>query len=155
VFFREDELIKHVFIWIINALAYCHNVVSIIGISAWKTSSCLYILHNGHIDVSVTDFGLATTSMMMISSCETLCSMSPELLVPQHHSHSTAQGDVRALGCILAEMIGKVQPWSLATPEDSEYSESLMDCTVLFDMLPVPRAAYLHLLRKILSTKSE
>ncbi|KAH9039852.1 hypothetical protein EDB85DRAFT_1887259 [Lactarius pseudohatsudake] len=58
------------------------------------------------------------------------------------------------VGCILAEMIGSVRPWSLATPEDSDYSHYLMDRTVLFEKLPVSHTAYL-LLRKIFSTKAE
>ena len=51
-------------------------------------------------------------------------------------------------------MIGNARPWSQATPEDSDYSDYLMDRTVLFDMLPVSHTAYL-LLRKIFSTKPE
>jgi hypothetical protein len=41
-----------------------------------------------------------------------------------------------ALGCILTEMIGDVQPWPVATPEDKDYSDYLMDGTVLSDRLP-------------------
>ena len=74
--------------------------------------------------------------------------------MPHHDPYSSAQGDVWALGCILAEMIGNTRPWSLATPEDKNYSDYLMDRTLLFDMLPVSHAAYL-LLRKIFSTKPE
>lgn len=42
-------------------------------------------------------------------------------------SHSTTQGDVWALSCILAEMIGNVRPWLLVTPGDSSYP---MHCLV-------------------------
>ena len=51
-------------------------------------------------------------------------------------------------------MIGNTRPWSLATPDDKDYSDYLMDRMVLFDMLPVSHPAYL-LLRKIFSTKPE
>jgi hypothetical protein len=51
-------------------------------------------------------------------------------------------------------MIGNVRPWSVATPEDKDYSDYLMNRGVLFDRLPVSHAAYL-LLRKIFSTKPE
>ena len=74
--------------------------------------------------------------------------------MPNHDVYSTAQGDVWALGCILAEMIGNVRPWSLAIPEDKEYSDYLMDRSVLFDRLPVSHSGYL-LLRKIFSTRPE
>ena len=51
-------------------------------------------------------------------------------------------------------MIGNARPWSEATPENSDYSDYLMDRTVLFDMLPVSHTAYL-LLRKMFSIKAE
>ena len=51
-------------------------------------------------------------------------------------------------------MIANVRPWWAATPEDTDYSDYLMDRTVLFDMLPVSDSAY-QLLRKIFSPKPE
>ena len=51
-------------------------------------------------------------------------------------------------------MIGNARPWSQATPENGDYSNYLMDRTVLFDMLPVSHSAYL-LLRKLFSIKAE
>ena len=77
----------------------------------------------------------------------------PESLVPNHDVYSTAQEDVWALGCILAEMIGNVRPWSLAIPEDNDYNDYLLNRSVPFDRLPV-HATYL-LLRKFFSTRSE
>ncbi len=82
------------------------------------------------------------------------CHFVSESLVLHHQPYSTVHGDIWALGCILAEMIASVRPWSLATPEDNDYSDYLMDRTVLFDILPVSHSAYL-LLRKIFSTKPE
>ncbi|KAH9163779.1 kinase-like domain-containing protein [Lactarius sanguifluus] len=152
VFFREDELIKRVFIQIIDALEYCHKR----GVyhRDLKPENILVSALGGDMDVFVADFGLATTSKMSASACGTPCFMSPESLVAHHHPYSSAQGDVWALGCILAEMIGNVRPWSLAMPEDSDYSSYLMNRTVLFDKLPVSHTAYL-LLRKKFSTKPE
>ena len=51
-------------------------------------------------------------------------------------------------------MIANVWPWSQATPEDNDYSDYLMDRTVLLNMVPVSHSAYL-LLRKMLSTKAQ
>jgi serine/threonine protein kinase len=169
-FFREDELIKRVFVQIIDALEYCHKR----GVyhRDLKPENILVSARSGDIDVFLADFGLATTSKMTVSACGTPCFMSPgmcillrfspspvktsisESLVPRHYPYASAQGDVWALGCILAEMIGNARPWSLATPENSDYSDYLMDRTVLFDMLPVSHTAYL-LLRKIFSIKAE
>ncbi|KAF8263537.1 kinase-like domain-containing protein [Lactarius quietus] len=152
MFFRDNELIKRVFVQIIDALEYCHKR----GVyhRDLKPENILVSAQSGDIDVFVADFGLATTNKMTASSCGTPCFMSPESLVPDHAPYSAAQGDVWALGCILAEMIGNVRPWSMAIPQDREYSDYLMDRTVLFDMLPVSHTAYL-LLRKIFSTKPD
>lgn len=151
-FFREDELIKRVFVQIIDALEYCHAR----GVyhRDLKPENILVSAQSGDIDVFVADFGLATTSKMTKSSCGTPCFMGPESLVPHHEPYSTAHGDIWALGCILAEMIANVRPWWEATTEDKDYSDYLMDRAVLFDTLPVSNAAYL-LLRKIFSPKPE
>ena len=74
--------------------------------------------------------------------------------MPHHQPYSTVHGDIWALGCILAEMIANGRPWWMATPEDKDYSDYLMDRAVLFDVLPVSNAAWLLLL-KIFSPKPE
>ena len=75
-----------------------------------------------------------------------------ESLMPHHTPYSTVEGDVWALGCILAEMIANVRPWKFASPEDRDYSEYLGDRTTLYDILPISDAAY-TLLAKIFSTQ--
>ena len=169
VFFREDELIKRVFIQIVDAIEFCHQR----GVyhRDLKPKNILVSAQSGDINVLVADFDLATSRNMTASSCGTPSFMSPgmyrsafssvrqlnripESLVPHHDPYSTAQGDIWALGCILAEMIGNARPWSMATPEDRDYSDYLTDCTVLFDILPVSSTAYM-LLKKIFSTKPE
>ena len=72
--------------------------------------------------------------------------------MPHHTPYSTVEGDVWALGCILAEMIGNVRPWRYASPEDRDYSDYLGDRTMLYEMLPISDAAY-TLLTKIFSTR--
>lgn len=62
--------------------------------------------------------------------------------MPHHAPYSTVEGDIWALGCILAEMIANVRPWSSACPEDRDYSGYLMDHAALLDVLPVSDAAY-------------
>jgi len=74
--------------------------------------------------------------------------------VPRHEPYSNVEGDIWALGCILAEMIANVRPWEFASPEDRDYSKFLMDRTMLYDMLPISDAAY-TLLRKIFSSLPE
>ena len=169
VFFREDELIKRVFVQIVDAIEFCHQR----GVyhRDLKPENILVSAQSGDINAFVADFGLATTSKMTASSCGTKGFMSPgmycsafsslrqlncipESLVPYHDPYSTAQGDVWALGCILAEMIGNIRPWSMATLEDSDYSDYVMDDAVLSDMLPVSSTAYM-LLKKIFSANPE
>jgi serine/threonine protein kinase len=74
-FFREDELIKRVFIQIIDALDFCHSR----GVyhRDLKPENILVSSLSGDIDVFVADFGLATTNKMTTSSCGTPCFMSP------------------------------------------------------------------------------
>src|SRR6266702_114312 len=74
-FFREDELIKRVFVQIIDALEYCHAR----GVyhRDLKPENILVSAQSGDIDVFVADFGLATTNKMTASSCGTPCFMSP------------------------------------------------------------------------------
>jgi len=169
-FFREDELIKRVFVQIIDALDYCHSR----GVyhRDLKPENILVSSLSGDINVLVADFGLATPNKMTVSSCGTPCFMSPgtypfiiarhdqstnllaESLVSNHKPYSTVEGDIWALGCILAEMIATVRPWTYASPEDRDYSDYLVDRAILFDALPLSDAAY-SLLTKILSPTAE
>ena len=75
VFFREDELIKRVFVQIIDALEYCHK--RDVYHRDLKPENILVSAQSGDIDVFVADFGLATSSKMTVSSCGTPCFMSP------------------------------------------------------------------------------
>jgi serine/threonine protein kinase len=169
-FFREDELIKRVFVQIIDALEYCHSRE--VYHRDLKPENILVSSKRGEFDVFVADFGLATTSKMTASSCGTPCFMSPgmypflcdthrsianssaESLMPHHHPYPTVQGDIWALGCILAEMIANVRPWSLASPEDRDYNDFLVDRTMLYDVLPISDAVY-TLLTKMFSPRPE
>jgi len=74
-FFREDELIKRVFVQIIDALEYCHSR----GVfhRDLKPENILVSSKRGEFDVFIADFGLATTSKEATSSCGTPCFMSP------------------------------------------------------------------------------
>ena len=78
-FFRDDELIKRVFIQIIDALDFCHSR----GVyhRDLKPENILVSSLSGDIEVFVADFGLATTNKMTASSCGTPCFMSPGM----HH----------------------------------------------------------------------
>jgi serine/threonine protein kinase len=77
-----------------------------------------------------------------------------ESLVSHHDPYSTVEGDIWAVGCILAEIIGNVRPWTSASPEDRDYNDFLVDRTILYDALPISDAAY-TLLTKIFSSRPE
>lgn len=74
--------------------------------------------------------------------------------MPHHHPYSTAEGDIWALGCIMAEMIANVRPWEFASPADRDFNDYLMDRAILLDVLPVSDDAY-SLLTKIFSPRPE
>ena len=77
-----------------------------------------------------------------------------ESLVPHHNPYSTVEGDIWALGCIMAEMIANVRPWHLASPEDRDFKDYLMDRAILLDTLPVSDDAY-SLFTRIFSPRPE
>jgi hypothetical protein len=51
-------------------------------------------------------------------------------------------------------MTSNVRPWTLASPEDRDYSDYLMDRAILLDVLPVSDGTY-SLLTKIFSPRPE
>jgi serine/threonine protein kinase len=74
-FFQDDDMIKSVFVQIIDALDFCHSR----GVyhRDLKPENILVSSQTGDIEVFVADFGLATTNKMTASSCGTPCFMSP------------------------------------------------------------------------------
>jgi len=74
-FFREDELVKRVFVQIIDAVEYCHSR----GVyhRDLKPENILVSSQTAEFDIFVADFGLSTTSKTTASSCGTPCFMSP------------------------------------------------------------------------------
>jgi hypothetical protein len=51
-------------------------------------------------------------------------------------------------------MVANVRPWSLASPDDKDYNDFLVDRTILYDTLPISDAAY-TLFKKIFSPRPE
>ena len=74
-FFREDELVRRVFVQIIDAVEYCHSR----GVyhRDLKPQNILISSKTGEFDIFVADFGLLTMSKVTASSCGTPCFMSP------------------------------------------------------------------------------
>ncbi|KAH9959050.1 kinase-like domain-containing protein, partial [Russula dissimulans] len=152
-FFQEDELIKRVFVQIIDALEFCHSR-GVYHRDLKPENILVSSQKGGDVDVYIADFGLATTNKFTASSCGTPCFMSPESLVPHHEPYSTVEGDIWSLGCILAEMIATIRPWSTASPDDRRYNNYLVDCNILFNVLLLSDAAY-SLLTQIFSPQPE
>lgn len=74
-FFRDDELIKSVFVQIIDALDFCHSR----GVyhRDLKPENILVAWQGRDMEVFVADFGLATTNKRTLSSWGTPSYMSP------------------------------------------------------------------------------
>jgi len=86
--------------------------------------------------------------------CDQNANSRAESLVPHHKPYSTVEGDIWSLGCILAEMIANIRPWSKASLDDRSYNDYLVNRTILFDVLLLSDAAY-SLLTKIFSPRPE
>ena len=84
-FFCDDELIKRVFIQIVDTLEYYHKRVYHRDL---KPENILVSALSGDIDVFVADFGLATTNKLSASTCGTPCFMSPGMYLSAFFSPS-------------------------------------------------------------------
>ncbi|KAI0259705.1 kinase-like domain-containing protein [Gloeopeniophorella convolvens] len=126
-FFREDELIKRVFVQIIDALEHCHAR----GVyhRDLKPENILVSAGAGDIDAFIADFGLATTNKVTSTSCGTPCFMSPESLGRKHKAYS-------------------------AESDDNDFADFIIDRTIICDVLPLSDAAF-RLLRGVFSMRPE
>jgi len=136
-FVGDDQLAKHTFLQILDAVQYCHSI----GIyhRDLKPENIL-VTNHGHT-VKLADFGLATTdSITSDFGCGSTFYMSPECQqapTRPHARYAAAPNDVWSLGVILVNLTCGRNPWKKASPDDSTFRAFLKDPKFLSSILPI------------------
>lgn len=159
IFLGNDALIKSVFLQIISAVEYCHEL----GIHHRDLKPENILCKSGGQQLLLADFGLATSEKVSEAfGCGSSFYMSPgtfpsvsSLLVLLAHApffvplecqggvyvrgvpYSTRANDVWALGVILVNLTCGRNPWKQATVSDDTFRAYLSDPNFLRKILPV------------------
>ncbi|KAI5117276.1 hypothetical protein M0805_005601 [Coniferiporia weirii] len=138
----QDELIRHVFLQIIDAVDACHRI----GVFHRDLKPENVMCKDGGRSVVLGDFGFATTrrhTMDFRLGSEPF--MSPELrggIDVQLKCFSSPHADIWALGVILMNLVTGSMPWSRASVNDPHFAEYLYrDHDYLYNYFPITRAA--------------
>ncbi|THG95786.1 hypothetical protein EW026_g5929 [Hermanssonia centrifuga] len=147
VYFRNDELVKKVFLQILEAVHACHR--KRIFHRDLKPENVLCNKDGSKIYLS--DFGLSTNSQVSETfGCGSSFYMSPECIGKEAGflAYSNRANDIWALGVILVNMISCRSPWAKALTSDDCFCDYLLNYDYLREMLPISEGAN-DLLRKI------
>ncbi|RIA89632.1 kinase-like domain-containing protein [Glomus cerebriforme] len=133
----NDQLIKQVFIQILDAVQYCHFN----GIYHRDLKPENILVFDGGRTVKLADFGLATTDCWSRDfGCGSTFYMSPECqggLNKKVRGYATAPNDVWSLGVILINLTCGRNPWKQACLRDETFSVFLRDRDFLKTILPL------------------
>ncbi|KAJ9619120.1 uncharacterized protein PV06_02281 [Exophiala oligosperma] len=136
-FVGDDQLVKHTFLQILDAVQYCHSV----GIYHRDLKPENILVTNNGSTVKLADFGLATTDAVTSDfGCGSTFYMSPECQqTPSrpYARYAAAPNDVWSLGVILVNLTCGRNPWKKASPEDSTFRAFLQDPKFLSSILPI------------------
>ncbi|GBE87649.1 kinase-like domain-containing protein [Sparassis latifolia] len=141
LFARNDELIRSLFLQLIDAVHACHQR----GIYHRDLKPENILVSRDLTQLYVADFGLATKTRHSITfGAGTTLYMSPECLNADSHakSYDTRRGDVWALGVIFTNMVSGRSPWKRATLDDKCYRYFLDDPDFLRKMLPISESTH-------------
>ncbi|WOO83506.1 Negative regulator of sexual conjugation and meiosis [Vanrija pseudolonga] len=137
----RDELVRSVFLQIIDAVAYCHSM----GIFHRDLKPENILCSEDGTRVCIADFGLATTERMSTDfGCGSTFYLSPECqggLFEPVESYSTAQADLWSLGVILVNLACGRNPWRQARADDDTFRAYLDDPSLLATILPLSPAS--------------
>jgi len=137
LYLGNDNLVKHVFLQIIDAVQYCHRL----GIyhRDLKPENILCLKGGSHL--CIADFGLATNEPESRDyACGSFFYMSPECLgqvYPRQNFYSTAKNDIWSLGIILINLACGRNPWKEASPTDQAFRAYVKDANFLRKILPI------------------
>ncbi|KAJ7269877.1 kinase-like domain-containing protein [Mycena rebaudengoi] len=134
----NDQLIKHVFMQIVDAVDYCHSL----GIYHRDLKPENILCFDSGYKVSVTDFGLATTEKLSEEfRTGSVYHMSPECQGGEfapNGSYSPMFNDIWSLGIVLLNLTTGRNPWKAATLSDSTFRAYLRDPSeFLTTVLPI------------------
>lgn len=133
----NDQLIKQVFIQILDAVQFCHFN----GIYHRDLKPENILVFDGGRTVKLADFGLATTDCWSRDfGCGSTFYMSPECqggLNKRVRGYATASNDVWSLGVILINLTCGRNPWKQACLRDETFSVFLRDRDFLKTILPL------------------
>ncbi|KAG6853454.1 hypothetical protein C0991_004312 [Blastosporella zonata] len=134
----KDELIKHVFLQLVDAVEYCHSL----GIYHRDLKPENILCFDDGYSVAITDFGLATTEKVSDElHTGSIYHMSPECqggaFAPDGR-YSPKSNDVWSLGIILLNLATGRNPWKTATINDLTFQAYLREPLTFFrSVLPV------------------
>ncbi|KAG5650001.1 hypothetical protein H0H81_001119 [Sphagnurus paluster] len=127
LYLGNDELIKSVFLQLLDAVEYCHSL----GIYHRDLKPENILCFDGGLRVAITDFGLATTDKVSEEfRTGSVYHMSPECqggdFAPTGN-YSPMFNDIWSLGIILLNLATGRNPWKSATPDDLTFRAYLRD----------------------------
>ncbi|MBW0486478.1 hypothetical protein O181_026193 [Austropuccinia psidii MF-1] len=133
----KTESIKSVFIQIVEAVQFCHQLN--ISHRDLKPENILCKKHGD--EVVLADFGLATAEKSSTDfGCGSTFYMSPECqggLFQRLGSYSTIHNDIWSLGVILVNLTCGRNPWKQACPTDETFKAYLANPNFLRSILPI------------------
>ncbi|KAI7858618.1 kinase-like domain-containing protein, partial [Circinella umbellata] len=154
LYFGKHQLIRHVFMQLLDAVSYCHN--NGVYHRDLKPENVL-VFDNGHT-VKLADFGLATMEPITNDyGCGSTFYFSPECQGDLNRNnkksksrvgYATAPNDVWSLGVILINMAAGRNPWRQASLNDDTFCAYLADPNFLLKILPISRELN-HILKRI------
>ncbi|KAK7683124.1 hypothetical protein QCA50_013797 [Cerrena zonata] len=147
VFWRNDALIKKIFIQIIDSVEACH----VQGIYHRDLKPENILCSADGTQVFLSDFGLATQQRVSNTfGCGSSFYMSPECIGEETDGipYAPKYSDVWALGVILLNMVTGRAPWERAITTDDCFHDYLIDKNFLRQMLPISRQLS-YVMRKV------
>lgn len=134
---RNDELVKHVFVQILDAVQACHDH----GVFHRDLKPDNIFVSADSARAYLGDFGLATDEALSRNhACGSSYYMSPECIGEERNfgSFYNETSDIWALGVVLCNMLTGRNPWRRATTEDAHFAAFLHDgAAVLTSFLPI------------------
>ncbi|KAI0076543.1 kinase-like protein [Panus rudis PR-1116 ss-1] len=147
LYFRDDELLRKVFLQIIDALHACHR--KRICHRDLKPENILS--NEDGSEVYIADFGLATMeSSVKVFKCGSSKFLPLSECIGEETervAYSPKHADIWALGVLLVNMVTARSPWEKAVTTDDCFHDFLVDPTFLPDMLPISKGLHQILLR--------